>query len=305
MPRVSICIPNRNYGRFLRAAIESALAQTERDIEVVVIDDQSTDDSVKIAHSFDDPRVRVIALEKNIGLIANFNRCIAEARSPYVKLLCSDDLLHPECIERLAGALDRFGDATIAFSDREMLFNDGSRRPMISSLPGNCRIDAGQLVKTSRLVFNCVGEPTTVMIRKEACESITFDRRYVQAPDWQYFLQAVNLGPMVRVPEILSVFRWHETNASWSLKRNGTSVHDFLLLSEEYESPAHRKYPWAHRSVLRKVRFFCVARAVQMMLRNVVRKDVLAARRCWFLARRALFDLMRPWNPNRTVPVDF
>jgi glycosyltransferase involved in cell wall biosynthesis len=281
------------------------LSQTERDIEVIVIDDQSTDDSVAIAKSLDDPRLRVIALEKNIGLIANFNRCIAEAQSPYVKLLCSDDLLHPQCVERLADALDRFPDATIAFSDREMLFNDGSRKPMISPLPANERIDATRLVRASSLVFNCVGEPTTVMIRKAACASISFDRRYVQAPDWQYFLQAVNLGPLVRVPEILSVFRWHESNASWWLKRNGTSVHDFLLLSEEYESPAHGKYPHAGLGLLRKVRFFCVARAVQMMLRNVLHKDIQAAKRCWFLARRALRDLIRPWNPSRAVPADF
>lgn len=305
MPRVSVCIPNRNYGRFLADAISSALAQSERDIEVIVIDDQSTDNSVEVARSFSDPRLRVIALEKNIGLIANFNRCIAEAKSPYVKLLCSDDLLHPTCVEELADALDRFPEATVAFSDREMLFNDGSKKPMISPLPAGSRITADQLVEASSLVFNRIGEPTTVMIRKELCAGISFDKRYVQAPDWQYFLQAINIGPVVRVPKILSVFRWHESNASWWLKRNGTSVHDFLLLSEEYESPAMQKYPWARRSAIRKIRLLCVARAAQMMLRNVIHKDLRAAARCWYLTKRSLRDLLRPWNANRTVPADF
>ncbi|HVA28813.1 MAG TPA: glycosyltransferase family A protein [Candidatus Baltobacteraceae bacterium] len=305
MPRVSICIPNRNYERFLGAAIESALNQTEADIEVIVIDDQSTDDSVKVARSFTDPRVRVIALEKNIGLIANYNRCVAEARSPYVKLLCSDDLLHPRCVEELADALDRFPKAVIAFSDREMLFNDGSRKEMKSPLPGMTEIHAPEVIERSGLAFNIIGEPTTVMIRKDALGAIEFDRRYLQAPDWEYFMQALKVGPIVRVPEILSVFRWHESNASWWLKRNGTSVHDFLLLTEEIESVIASKYPPVSAYVVRRLRFFCLARAVDLVARNLARRDWNAVRRCGELGVRALSKLVRPWSAARPAPTDF
>lgn len=305
MPRVSICIPNRNYARFLGAAIQSALDQTERDIEVLIIDDQSTDNSVEVARSFTDPRVRVIALEKNIGLIANYNMCVREARSPYVKLLCSDDLLHQRCVEVLADALDRFPRAGIAFSDREMLFNDGTTKTLVSSLPPNAEIAADDVVKRSQLAFNIIGEPTTVMIRKEACANVEFDRRFVQAPDWQYFLRVLQHASLVRVPEVLSVFRWHENNASWWLKRNGSSVHDFLLLTEEIESVNGAAYPKVSRFEVRRLRLYCVARATEMWARNLLNKDRKAASRCAALARRSLKKLLQPWDGSRPAPADF
>lgn len=306
MPRVSICIPNRNYARYLGEAIASALAQTERDIEVLVIDDQSTDNSVEIARSFSDPRVRVIALNENIGLIANYNLCIAEATSPYVKLLCSDDLLHPTCVAELADALDANQGSSIAFSDREMLFNDGKLRKLDSPLTPGVPIDGTMVVKQSRLAFNVIGEPTTVMIRKDMLKSISFDHRYLQAPDWIYFLRALRNTTALRIPKVLSVFRWHEDNASWWLKRKGTSVHDFLLLSEELECESTaNEFPACSIGSVRMLRLMCLMRSVDLFLRNLLNRDFDAARRCGSLAWRAAIDFIRPWKTHRIPPIDF
>lgn len=306
MPRVSICIPNRNYAKYLGEAIESALAQTERDIEVVVIDDESTDHSVEVARSFNDPRLRVIPLEKNIGLIENYNRCLAEARAPYVKLLCSDDLLYPTCVAELADALDSFPTASISFSDREMLFNNGNRKVLSSPLAAGIPIYGETVVQKSRLAFNIIGEPTTVMIRKDMLQDVKFDRRYLQAPDWVYFLRALRSTSIVRVPKVLSVFRWHESNASWWLKRRGTSVHDFLLLSDELECASTSSgYPAAHSAAVRTLRLMCTMRSIDLTARNLFNRDFKSAKRCASLAARSAKGMVRPWDINRTPPTDF
>ena len=105
-PTVSICIPVYNMARYLRHAVDSALAQTYEDFELLIIDNVSTDDTYEIAMEYArrDPRVRVVRNERNIGANPNFNRCFDLARGTWVKFLCADDLLAADCIEKMIAA---------------------------------------------------------------------------------------------------------------------------------------------------------------------------------------------------------
>jgi glycosyltransferase involved in cell wall biosynthesis len=98
-PRVSILIDNYNYGRFLRQAIESALNQTYRDIEVIVVDDGSTDDSREIIASYGDRVIPV--LKENGGHASAMNAGFAASKGDYICLLDSDDFFYPEKVETL------------------------------------------------------------------------------------------------------------------------------------------------------------------------------------------------------------
>ena len=86
-PLVSVCIPTYRGMPHLRAAIDSVLAQTLSDFELVVIDDNSPDDSFAIASSYGDRRIRCLRNPRNLGPEGNWNRCLAEAKGRYVKLL--------------------------------------------------------------------------------------------------------------------------------------------------------------------------------------------------------------------------
>ena len=98
-PKVSVVIPAYNYGRYLRDAINSALTQTFADLEVLVVDDGSTDDTASIVRTYADPRVRYI-YQANAGLSAARNTGIREACAPFIALLDADDMWLPEMLAR-------------------------------------------------------------------------------------------------------------------------------------------------------------------------------------------------------------
>ena len=113
-PTVSVCIPAYNAARFIGEAIGSVLAQTCRDFELVVVDDASADDTVDVVRRFSDPRLRLLRNARNLGLAGNWNRATSEARGRYVKLLCQDDLLRPDCLADQVAVLDHPGNGDVA-----------------------------------------------------------------------------------------------------------------------------------------------------------------------------------------------
>lgn len=102
-PDVSILIPVYNRNVYIGDCIQSALNQTFSNVEVVIVDNASTDGTWEICQKFAalDDRVRIFRNQSNIGPVRNWIRCAQEARGKYSKILFSDDLLEPECIERM------------------------------------------------------------------------------------------------------------------------------------------------------------------------------------------------------------
>ena len=105
-PKVSVIIPTYNRAGLLPRAVNSALAQTLEDIEVIIIDDASTDHTPRVAARFDDPRVRYIRHECNRHLATARNTGIFNSRGMYIALLDDDDELLPNALEELAALLD-------------------------------------------------------------------------------------------------------------------------------------------------------------------------------------------------------
>jgi len=113
-PKVSILIPVYNRERYIETCVRSALAQTIVEIEVVICDNASTDKSFEICKRLaaEDDRIRLFRNSGNLGPVANWRRCIDEARAPIGKLLFSDDTIAPEFLEQSMPWLD---DPTVAF----------------------------------------------------------------------------------------------------------------------------------------------------------------------------------------------
>lgn len=115
-PTVSVAIPCYNGGRYIREAIESALGQTAADLEVVVLDDGSTDRSGEIVQAIGDPRIRYLR-QDNRGLAATRNRLIREARGEYVAFLDQDDYWHPDKLERQLAMFRADARIALVYSD--------------------------------------------------------------------------------------------------------------------------------------------------------------------------------------------
>lgn len=127
MPVVSVIIANYNGGRFLAGAIQSALRQTLSDIEIIVVDDASTDDSQRIALDLaeNDDRINVLIREKNGGPATARNMGLATARGAWAAILDSDDLMHPERLAALVTEAEA-SDADICADDL-LVFGAGIR----------------------------------------------------------------------------------------------------------------------------------------------------------------------------------
>src|SRR5450631_4125746 len=106
MARVSVVIPSYNHGKYIAQCIESVLAQSFADLEVVITDDASTDDTVARIHAFRDPRVRLHTFPKNLGQCVALNASIRRSVGEYIAVLNSDDYFAPGKLERQVSFLD-------------------------------------------------------------------------------------------------------------------------------------------------------------------------------------------------------
>lgn len=104
--RFSVCIPVFNMARTLAATLQSALAQTHADYEVLLVDNGSTDGTWEMANAVEHPRLRVVQNERNLGAYGNHNRCLELAHGEWVKFLHGDDELLPDCLSQLDRALE-------------------------------------------------------------------------------------------------------------------------------------------------------------------------------------------------------
>ena len=119
-PAVSICIPTWNRAGMVGDAIRSALAQTYRDTEVLVVDNASTDTTADVVASFRDPRLRYVRNDRNLGLFGNFNRCITLAQGKYLHILHSDDLIPPGFTALSVQFLEEHPEVAFTFTGSEI-----------------------------------------------------------------------------------------------------------------------------------------------------------------------------------------
>ena len=116
-PSVSVLMTAFNRERYIGAAIESVLAQTFADLELIIVDDCSTDDTVNVARSYlGDSRVRLVQNERNLGDYPNRNHAATFATGRYLKYHDSDDLMYPHCLSVMVGALEAEPSAAFALS---------------------------------------------------------------------------------------------------------------------------------------------------------------------------------------------
>jgi len=231
-PCVSICVPTWNGAGYLAEALRSALAQTEPDFELLVVDDASSDETLRVVATFADARIRIHRNERRLGLPGNWNRCLAEARGEFVKFLFQDDLLEPAAVGKLLGALRAVPGASLAFGRRTIRHEgDGARTPLLlgdayPELQRRFYSSVGRGVRGEDLVrsalregrdltVNVLGEPSFVLLRREAVlKAGGFHPGFRQLVDWDLWLRLAREGPLVFVDETLGVFRVHDRGQS-------------------------------------------------------------------------------------------
>ena len=230
LPRVSVCIPTYRGRVTIGPAIESVLAQSLSDFELIVIDDGSTDDTRAIVEDFTDPRLIYVRNEHNLGPQGNWNRCLELARGKYFKLLPHDDLLHPHCLERQVAVLDTDRNQRIAlvFSARNVLGPDGrvlTRRGYPGGREGPLT-GGGVMRACVRRGTNLLGEPGAVLFRKSLADRIGgFDATNPYVIDLDYWFRLLAHGDAYFCAEPLASFR--VSGSSWSVAIGTGQSNDF------------------------------------------------------------------------------
>lgn len=229
VPLVTVAIPAYKGAAYIQETIKSVLSQTLTDFELIVIDDGSPDATAEIAASFEDPRIRLLRNPQNLGPQGNWNRCLAEARGKYFKMLPQDDLLAPDCLTQQVAVLEADTDERIAlvFCARRILLPDG--RPLMRRrYPARTGLLDGQAVinRCIRAGTNLIGEPGCGLYRRSLSTRIgDFDAVNPYVVDLDYWFRLLKTGQAYYLEAPLSAFR--VSRGSWSVAIGSAQSTDF------------------------------------------------------------------------------
>lgn len=205
-PRVSVVVPSYRHSRFIAECLESALSQTMGDLEIVVIDDASPDDSVEAIRRLRDPRIKLFVNEQNLGTYATQNRGVDLAASPTIAILNSDDVWLPEKLERQLDTWAKHPEASFCYTFGRRIgtkVDAGAPEPQDTLPTTPVQMLAGQLVYDNPIFAS------SVLFRRG---SLRFDPTLRYSGDWAALLSLVRHGPAACVPEPLVRYREHEGN---------------------------------------------------------------------------------------------
>lgn len=257
-PEVSICIPIYNGSQYLRTCLSSAISQTHEDIEILAIDDGSTDNSVEIIKEFarHDSRVRVLRNSNNLGLVGNWNQCITQSRGKWIKFLFQDDVIEANCVQKMVDAGERT-QRPLVIARRDFIYEEVPRAIVEEYQKFTTTISmdnaaAGQVDLSpefvSRLALrfrsaNFIGEPTSTLISRAIFERIgLFNSAIIQLCDLEFFLRVGTNYGLAYVPETLTHFRIHNestTSKNSSSKEFLKDTIDPLILYREFAFSEH------------------------------------------------------------------
>jgi len=233
MATVSVLIPTYNGASYIAPAIDSVLEQHGVDLEIIVVDDNSTDDTVAIVRSYDEPRVRLFQNTVNLGAEGNWNRALGLAEGAYIKLLPQDDLLLPGSLaEQIAVlAADREENIAIVFGSREIIDKSGRVITRRSFQGASGRVTAAAIVRACvRKGTNVIGEPGAVLFRHSLSKRIgAFNSAQPYIIDLDYWLRLLAHGDAWYMEQPVSAFR--VSSSSWSVAigaRQSRQFADFL-----------------------------------------------------------------------------
>jgi glycosyltransferase involved in cell wall biosynthesis len=237
-PQISLCIPSYNHARFLAQTIDSVLQQTFDDFEILIIDDCSTDGTEAIVkqYALRNPRIRFSVNPENIGMVGNWNLCLAEAKGKYIKYLFGDDLLlSRDTLQKLLSLFEADKSISLISSSRNIIDSESNTIGMKSPFKRDLIANGTKLINLCLTKQdNLIGEPTAVMFRKSDAAR-GFKPQYTQIVDLEMWFHLLEKGNFAYIKEPLCAFRIHPHQQTINNRSNPLSVlNDVFQLNEEY-----------------------------------------------------------------------
>ncbi len=246
-PLVSVVVPCYRGARHLATAVESVLAQSLTDFELVVIDDASPDDTVALMAGYSDCRVRFLRNSTRLGAAGNWNRCLLEATGTYLKLLPQDDVLAPDCLERQVAVFrtDTAQRLALVGSARRIVDDQGTQIAIRRPLGSQAAVFPARMLmrRCIRRGTNLIGEPGGVLFRRALANEVgVFNGRFPYVLDLEYWARLLERGDLYYLPEPLVAFR--VSAGSWSVAIGDGQGRDFgRFIQTLLRHPVYRASP--------------------------------------------------------------
>lgn len=254
--KVSVVICVYNQQNFIRDTLNSVLGQTYKNLEIIVSDDGSTDDTPNIIREYEKQypdKIVAVFSTINTGIPANINRGLARRTGEYTAWLDGDDLMLPTKIEKQVALLKKFPEATGCYHDVEVF--DSETNQALGKM--NELYNGLSVLKQGRLrdwmVPRYYFVPSSIMARTSACPAHGFDTRLKHLSEGLFFIEVFRDGILLSINEILARYRRHSKNI--------TGNQNARNLSAEYELMVYAildaRYPEMH-SIVKRQRIACL-----------------------------------------------
>lgn len=291
-PLVSILIPNYNYGRYLRHCLDSVIAQTYTNIEVIIQDNASTDDSYEILLEYElkyikgeiDTYINVGRNKYNVGSDRNSTICFSRSEGDFFMFLSSDDALKPEFVERCVGILKNNPSVGMVMTHREEIDENGVVRKTPPFFNKSFIVDG----ESQAAVFMMAGiaVPSQIMMRTDARRKMLRHRNY-QLPvagDWYNNFLFACVSDIGYIKEALCEYRVHSGNETSESEKKLQGVFEHFILVNAFDATAKslgmEKPQKRYSEAVEKLGDMCLRYTYKMLINN----EIVAAKKYLNLA---------------------
>ncbi|RZN83111.1 MAG: glycosyltransferase family 2 protein [Winogradskyella sp.] len=283
-PLVSICIPTYNGDTYIEECLNSALSQTYNNIELIISDDASSDNTLEVVKALKEQTnipIHVFQHKPN-GIGANWNNCIKNANGKYIKFLFQDDVLATNCIEKLVAVMLSESNIGMVYAKRHFIYNEETKAILeFKKVYGNLHdnwynlnikegvIDGKVYLKDRNFLNapkNKIAEPTSVLLDKACFDKVGyFNEDMKQVLDCEFWSRLMPIYNIGFVDAYLSSFRLHDAQASAVNKSEKINETEAL-----YKLYYDTLLPYLHKACRRKLqkRFHpIISRLVKLKVR--------------------------------------
>jgi glycosyltransferase involved in cell wall biosynthesis len=277
-PLVTFCVPTYNRPDFLRQTLESCLAQTYRDFEIVITDNSTNDESARMVTKLNDPRVRYHSNNGNIGSLASHNRLASMIQGKYVQFLMDDDLIKPRFLELMVGVFEQHPTVGVVMAPMELIDENGRRiYPrfyIFRKMQCRYRYQVGDgLIPRKRVLRDYLTRdypctvPSGILFRTAALmPTLPFDGEADFAGDLNTSMKIATSWDFYYLDQILSSWRFTPTCHTATLHQQGSKIQAFYYVSRGcLENKAVKELfhdEWER--LVRDSYFFCTRRAMML-----------------------------------------
>lgn len=249
-PDITVAIMSYNNARFISHTIDSVLAETGVQLELIVFDDRSSDDSLAVLERYTtDPRFSFVVNEQNLGMMGNYNRCVDAGSGRYVVVLGSDDLVYPGHLSALFAALELHPESSLAYTQCNWIDENGSlvrHADHPGHLPHSYFGHRDEVVDL--LIHDNYITPSAVMLRRSILDQVRLSDGNVHASDmmagdWELWTRIARTAPdFIFLRQTTLGYRIHGGQVSQSFYRSDKPLAEHTRILElNLADPAARQ----------------------------------------------------------------